>query len=153
MFWFLCCTLSVTKRSCTRICQPYVIELERKPQNYDTIMDIYCNHQSILDNTRGQVARRTFCGIKKWWVFENRNLRFWNLDFPKLTISIFRNWTFRVLVSLLKFQKLFEVCLMLSLVRRWAWRTYTHTDRQTDTRTSSILGVVYTKGPSGKNCV
>ena len=27
------------------------------------------------------MARRAFCGIKKWWVFENRNLRFLNLDF------------------------------------------------------------------------
>ena len=65
------------------------------------------------------------------WIFENRNLRFWNLDFPKLTISIFRNWTFRVLLLLQKLQQLFEVCLMLSLVRKWAWQTDTRTDTQT----------------------
>ena len=77
------------------------------------------------------MARRAFCGIKKWWVFENRNLRFWNLDFPKLTISIFENWTFRVLLLLQKIQKLVEVSLMLSLVRKWG----VHTDRHTDTQT------------------
>ena len=57
------------------------------------------------------------------WIFENRNLRFWNLDFPKLTISIFENWTFRVLLLLHKFQNLVEVSLMLSLVRKWGVHT------------------------------
>ena len=124
----------------------------------NSILTLQTVKNLLLDNTRGQVARRAFCVIKKRWVFatrnlwfwnldiENRNLRFWNLDFPKLTISIFENWTFRVLLLLLKIQNLVEVSLMLSLVRKWG----VHTDTQPDTRTSPILGVVYTKGPSGK---
>ena len=44
----------------------------------------------LLDNTRGQVARRTFCAIKKCWVFENRNLWFWNLDFQKSKFAILK---------------------------------------------------------------
>ena len=82
------------------------------------------------------MARRAFCGIKKWWVFENRNLWFWNLDFPKLAISIFENWTFRVLLLLQKMQTLVEVSLVLSLVRKWG----VHTDRQMGVRTSLWRG-------------
>ena len=36
------------------------------------------------------MARRAFCVIKKRWVFEIQNLRFWNLDFRKSKFAILK---------------------------------------------------------------
>ena len=110
--------------------------------------------------------RKSKSAIFEIWIFENRNLWFWNLDFPKLTISIFENWSFRVLLLLQKNQNLVEVSLMLSLVRKWGVHTDTHTHRHThitnfggrlhkrpfgqlDYTLIALIGAMGTGGPEG----